>query len=169
MIETKTGKVPVEHLTAGMMLSTMDNGWQPERAVLSRNVIANAALAPVVIEKGVLGNTEELIFFPAHRMLIADWRTEFLFGESEILVGDKTFCNGDMIYRRRVQSLMYYHILLDQHEVIYAAGVPTESYHLSAGAEVMGDGVMAELETEFPELIACKSDCMRPTLRSYEV
>tara|TARA_B110000908_G_scaffold23183_1_gene26357 strand:- start:150 stop:2501 length:2352 start_codon:yes stop_codon:yes gene_type:complete len=169
MIETKTGKVPVEHLTAGMMLSTMDNGWQPVRAVMSCTVVANAALAPVVIDKGALGNTEELIVSPAHRMLIADWRAELLFGESEVLVGAKTLCNGDTIYRRRVQSLMYYHILLDQHEVIYAAGVPTESYHLSAGAEVMDDGVMAELETVFPELIACKSDCVRPTLRSYEV
>ena len=169
MIETKTGKVPVEHLTAGMMLSTMDNGWQPVRAAMSCTVVANAALAPVVIDKGALGNTEELIVSPAHRMLIADWRAELLFGESEVLVGAKTLCNGDTIYRRRVQSLMYYHILLDQHEVIYAAGVPTESYHLSAGAEVMDDGVMAELETVFPELIACKSDCVRPTLRSYEV
>ena len=53
--------------------------------------------------------------------------------------------------------------------MIYAAGVPTESYHLSAGAEVMDDGVMAELEAVFPELIACTSDCVRPTLRSYEV
>ena len=169
MIETKTGKVPVEHLTAGMMLSTMDNSWQPVRAVMSCTVVANAALAPVVIDKGALGNTEELIVSPAHRMLIADWRAELLFGESEVLVGAKTLCNGDTIYRRRVQSLMYYHILLDQHEVIYAAGVPTESYHLSAGAEIMDDGVMAELETVFPELIACKSDCVRPTLRSYEV
>lgn len=169
MIETKTGKVPVEHLTAGMMLSTMDNSWQPVRAVMSCTVVANAALAPVVIDKGALGNTEELIVSPAHRMLIADWRAELLFGESEVLVGAETLCNGDTIYRRRVQSLMYYHILLDQHEVIYAAGVPTESYHLSAGAEVIDDGVMAELETVFPELIACKSDCVRPTLRSYEV
>jgi Ca2+-binding RTX toxin-like protein len=169
MIETKTGRVPVEHLTAGIMLSTMDNGWQPVRAVMSRTVVADAALAPVVIDKGALGNTEELIVSPAHRMLIADWRAELLFGESEVLVGAKTLCNGDTIYRRRVQSLMYYHILLDQHEVIYAAGVPTESYHLSASAEVMDDGVMAELETVFPELIACKSDCVRPALRSYEV
>ena len=169
MIETKTGKVPVEHLTAGMMLSTMDNGWQPVRAIMSRTVVGDADLAPVVIVKGALGNTEELIVSPAHRMLVADWRAELLFGEAEVLVSAKTLCNGDTIYRRRVKSLMYYHILLDQHEVIYAAGVPTESYHLSAGAEVMDDGVMAELEAVFPELIACTSDCVRPTLRSYEV
>lgn len=169
MIQTQDRAVAVEELQAGMMLKTLDNGYQPVRAVLSRKVPALNTFAPVVISKNALGNHAELVVSPAHRMLITDWRADLLFGQDEVLVGAKALCNGDTIYRRPMPEVVYYHILLDQHEVIFAEGAPTESYHLSSEADIVDDGVIAEIEAIFPELMSCAGPSVRPTLRSYEV
>lgn len=168
MIETDQGLVAVEQLTTDMKLQTSDNGAQPVRAVLSRTVDGRGRFAPVVIAKGALGNAAPLIVSPAHRMLISDWRAEMLFGEDEVLASAKGLCNGDTIFRKPVAEVTYYHILMDRHEIIYAEGVPTESYHLDDAA-LHDDDVALELQDLFPELLRCASESARVTLRGYEV
>ena len=168
LIETDAGPVPVEQLSPDMKLRTLDSGAQPVRAMLSRKVDGSGRFAPVVITKNALGNTAALIVSPAHRMLIADWRAEVLFGQEEVLASAKGLCNGDTIYRRPVAEVTYYQILLDSHEIIFAEGCPTESYHLDS-AVLCDDEVALELQELFPELLACASESARTTLHGYEV
>ena len=68
--------------------------------------------------------------------------------------------------------MVYLHVMFDQHEVIYANGVPTESFH--PGAESM-DSIDAPAREElfqiFPELRADLStfgQTARRCLRSFE-
>ncbi|APX11130.1 Hint domain-containing protein [Tateyamaria omphalii] len=175
LIETTEGSVPVDGLRRGMRLRTWDNGDRPVRAVLRRSVDAMGTLAPVHISAGALGNARDLLVSPAHRMLIADWRAQMLFGADEVLVGAVNLVRGDLIYRAPRPRITYYHILMDRHEVIYAEGAPTESFHLTreaVEAAEYGDAeegaVAMEIARLFPELLICASRCVRPVMKGYE-
>ena len=66
---------------------------------------------------------------PQHRMLIEHYRAELLFGESSVLVRAKDLVDGVAIYRREGGWVSYYHLLLPQHELVFAEGIPSESFH----------------------------------------
>ena len=167
LIDTDKGPVPVEHLTSDMRLTTMDNGFQPVRAVVSRVVPGQCRFAPIVISKGALGNDRELVVSPAHRMIIAGWQTELMFGYDEVLASAKSLTNGDTIYSRPVDEVEYFHILLDRHEIIFAEGSATESYFLDS--ESIIDEAALELMALFPDLFDIVGTTARPVLRGYEI
>ena len=175
LIESVDGPVPVEALRKGMRLKTLDNGNRLVRAVLRREVDAQGDLAPIHISAGALGNARDLLVSPAHRMLISDWRGQMLFGADEVLVSAANLVRGDLIYRVPQPRITYYHILMDSHEIIFAEGAATESFHLTreaAEAVEYGyseeDAVAAEIARVFPELLACASRCVRPAVKGYE-
>ena len=175
LIESVDGPVPVEALRKGMRLKTLDNGNRLVRAVLRREVDAQCDLAPIHISAGALGNARDLLVSPAHRMLISDWRGQMLFGADEVLVSAANLVRGDLIYRVPQPRITYYHILMDSHEIIFAEGAATESFHLTreaAEAVEYGyseeDAVAAEIARVFPELLACASRCVRPAVKGYE-
>lgn len=175
LIDTVDGPVEVQDLRRGMRLRTWDNGDRPVRAVLRRRVDGSGALAPVHISAGALGNDRDLIVSPAHRMLISDWRAQMLFGADEVLVSAANLARGDLIYRTPMPEVTYYHILMDRHEVIFAEGAPTESFHLTreaVEAAEYGDSeegyVATEIARLFPELLICASRCVRPVMKGYE-
>ncbi|MEO0402452.1 MAG: Hint domain-containing protein [Pseudomonadota bacterium] len=175
LIDTTDGPVAVQDLRRGMRLVTLDNGNRPVRAVLRRQVDGSGDLAPVRIVAGALDNTRDLLVSPAHRMLISDWRAQMLFGADEVLVSAVNLVRGDMIYRAPTPLITYYHILMDRHEVIFAEGAATESFHLTRedadaaehGASEEG-AVAAEIARIFPELLMCASKCVRPVMKGYE-
>ncbi|MEQ3710575.1 MAG: Hint domain-containing protein [Tateyamaria sp.] len=175
LIESVDGPVPVEKLRKGMRLKTLDNGNRLVRAVLRRQVDARGDLALIHICAGALGNTRDLLVSPAHRMLISDWRGQMLFGADEVLVSAANLVRGDLVYRAPRPRITYYHILMDSHEIIFAEGAATESFHLTreaAEAVEYGhseeDAVAAEIARMFPELLACASKCARPAVKGYE-
>lgn len=175
LIETDNGLVAVEDLRRGMRLKTMDNGAQPVRAVLNRTVCGMGDLAPICIASGAFGNTRDLLVSPAHRMLISDWHAQILFGADEVLASASNLLRGNMIYRAPRDHITYFHILMDCHEIIFAEGAPTESYHLTREAALDAEldnpddaAVACEIAHIFPELLLCASDSARPIVKGYE-
>lgn len=166
LIDTDHGPIAVEHLTSGMRLTTLDNGFQPVRAVLSRVVPGECLFAPVVISKGALGNKRELVVSPAHKMMVSGWRVELMFGCEQMLASARTLINGDTIYRRPVSEVQYFHILLDQHEIIFAEEAATESYFLDSASDM--DESAQELQALFPDVFDRMGTIARPVLRGYE-
>lgn len=167
LIDTATGPAPIESLTAGTLIRTLDRGFQPLRAVLTRAVPGDGRFAPILFKAGALGNTRDLLTSPAHRMLISDWRAELLFGEDEVLVSARALQNDCTIIRAPRAEITYFHLLMDEHEIIFAEGIATESYQHGAFA---GDtAVETELAALFPDLLAAQSRSARTTLRGYEV
>lgn len=156
LIETADGDVAVEDLCEGMMLKTYDGTFRPIRAMLNSTVDGSGDLAPVHIRAGALGNARAMSVSPAHRMLIDDWRAELLFGQDEILISAVNLMQGDLIYRAPQARITYYHIVMEAHEVIFAEGIPTESFHLPSAREEDG-AVARELLSIFPQLEACRS------------
>jgi len=156
-IETAAGLVAVEDMTDGMLVETMDHGLQPVRRVLSKTVDGTGALAPVVIAAGVLGNLRPLRVSPHHRMAVTGWRAELLTGEAEVLAQARHLVDGMRVRVEQVAEVEYFHLLFDRHEIVFAEGAPTESYHpFSTDAADLSAATLAELRVVFPGLDALR-------------
>lgn len=114
----------IETLRPGDMVLTRDRGPMPLRWVGCSTRRAAGPLAPVVIAPGVLGNREELIVSPRHRVLVEDARAPRLV-EARALVDDRG------VRYRAGGFTDYFHLLLDTQEIVYASGAPVESLHLN--------------------------------------
>jgi len=152
-VETAAGFVAVEDLRDGMMIETMDHGLQPVRRVLSKVVDGRGSLAPVEFATGVLGNMRPVRVSPHHRMVISGWRAELLTGEPEVLASAADLVDGDRVRVVPMAQVEYFHLLFDRHQIIFAEGAPTESYHpFAQDAEALAPETMAELAVVFPDM-----------------
>lgn len=152
LIRTTNGDVAVEDLQVGDMITTLDHGPQPIRWIGRRVVSGRGKFAPVRILKGAMGNTRDLLVSPQHRMLLQDWRAEVYFGVSEVLASAKHLCNGDTIHVQECAEVAYFHILFDQHEIVFAEGAASESFLPGAYLLEADKAVREELQELFPEL-----------------
>lgn len=173
LIETVDGPRAIEDLQQGDLIPTMDNGCQPIRWVASSKITGNPKAAPVRIQAGALGNTRDLYVSPQHRVLLTGWRAELYMGEDEVLVPAIQLVNDKTIRQVQKDSFTYYHLLFDNHELIYAAGIASESFHPGEKAiGSMAEDARDELLAIFPELASITTDsygpCARPTTKSFE-
>ncbi|MEZ5777175.1 MAG: Hint domain-containing protein [Paracoccaceae bacterium] len=127
-IATPGGERPVEELEVGDLVTTRDHGDRPIRWIGQRKVAAVGDLAPIRIAAGALGNRRDLIVSPQHRVLVSGWLAELHFGQPEVLVAAKHLAGGDLIHSVPGGEVIYIHIMFDDHEVIYAEGIATESF-----------------------------------------
>ncbi|PIE16617.1 MAG: type I secretion protein [Rhodobacterales bacterium] len=152
-IKTTMGEIAVEDLEVGQMVQTMDHGLQPIRWIGSAKRPAMGDLAPIRIRKGTLGNERDLWVSPQHRMLLSGAQTEMMFGESEVLATAKSLLNDHSITRVEGGEVEYFHILFDSHEIVYAEGAPSESFHPGEqGWKAMDQATRDEILELFPEL-----------------
>ena len=167
LIRTRTGERSIEDLTAGDMVLTMDHGYQPIRWIGSSKRPATGALAPILIRKGALGNTRDLRVSPQHRMLLSGWQAEVLFGESEVLATAKSLVNDHSILREEGDEVEYFHMLFDTHEIVYAEGAPSESFHPGAeGWKALDAPTRNEILELFPQLAKGDFDSYGPSARA---
>ena len=152
-ILTENGEVKIEDLVEGDLIVTAGNGLVPVRWISKRTVSATGDFAPIMITKGSLGNTRDLMVSPAHRMVVSDARVSALFSDDEVLVAAKSLIDGDRIYRKPGGMVTYFHILFDEHEVVFADGAPAESLYLGQSAlTTFSEDTQAEVLALFPEL-----------------
>jgi len=156
------GEIAVEDLEVGDLVTTMDGKPQPVRWIGSRRVErqemeSNTKLWPVRIVAHALGENvprKDLIVSAQHRVFLQDWRAELLFGEHQVLVPAKSLINDHSIVRdRNVDGVEYFHLLFDEHQIIFTENAPTESFH--PGAYTLSEldkNVRDELFQLFPEL-----------------
>nr|WP_254445773.1 Hint domain-containing protein [Ruegeria arenilitoris] len=173
LIETAKGPIAVQDLRAGDKIRTLDRGMQTLRWVGQRTVNATGAFAPVLIKKGALGNDRDLIVSQQHRMLISDWRVELHTGHPEALAPARQLVNGHDIVMRSGGLVTYYHLMFDQHELIWAEGCLSESFHPGIQAwNSLEDATRQEILALFPELadqgITAYGPPARPSLQSFE-
>ncbi|NKW78825.1 Hint domain-containing protein [Rhodobacteraceae bacterium R_SAG7] len=137
-IATPEGPKPVESLREGDRVQTRDNGaqvvqWIGARRMSGARLFVMPALRPVRIRAGALGidrPERELLVSPEHRMLVRGAAARALFNESEVLVAARDLINGHTIdVDTTVREVTYVHLLLEHHQVIWANGVETESFH----------------------------------------
>jgi len=152
-ITTQTGNRPIEEIMVGDLVLTRDRGFQPVRWTGSRSVAAVGNFAPVLIRKDALGNTQDLRVSQQHRMLLRGWQAEMVMGEPEILIPARHLVNDDTITIETGGQVEYFHLLLDQHELVYASGIASESFHPGATSwTTLDEETRAEIIALFPEL-----------------
>ncbi len=153
-IATPKGARMVESLKIGDFLVTRDHGLQPIRWIGKRTVPALDRFAPVRIRPGVLSGLDtDLLVSPQHRMLFQGYRAELLFGESEVLIAAAHLIDGKLVTQDAGGEVTYIHIMFDDHEIIYAEGAATESFHPgSVGLSAVTAQGREELFSLFPDL-----------------
>ena len=169
-IETDKGMTPIEQIEVGDLVRTLDNGLQAVRWRGARGVPALDKRAPIRFAPGAIGNARELLVSPQHKILMSGWRAELFFGEDEVLVAAMHLVNADTIHRAPRRYVDYHHLMFDQHEILLAEGIPTESFF--PGEYILqDDDLRDEVMDLFPEMIGTVGpdwDTARPVLRGQE-
>src|SRR6056297_3402599 len=161
-IETPQGPRLVEELREGDRVQTKDNGaeeiqWIGSRRMSGARLFAMPHLRPVRIRAGALGVSrpdQELLVSPEHRMLVQGEVAQALFNTPEVLVSAKDLANGSTIkVDLAVREVTYVHLLLPRHQVLWANGIETESFHpASTAMSTLDDDDRLRLLSLFPAL-----------------
>lgn len=153
MIAVPGGHVAVEALRPGDLVLTRDEGAQPVRWIGRRRVAAEGRFAPISFAAGALGEHEPLCLSPEHRVLVQATLAEMFFGEAEVLVAAKHLVNDRTIRALPGGEVEYLHLMFDRHQVIWAGGLPCESFFPAKQSfSALERDALDELLAIFPEI-----------------
>ena len=125
-ILTEAGERPVEDLRIGDTVVTVAGRHRPIKWIGTRGYIgrfanANPGILPVCFRAGSLEDG-----IPARDLWVSPKHAMFLDG---VLIPAECLVNGVTITKaRRVESLTYFHVELDSHDVLIAEGAAAESF-----------------------------------------
>lgn len=160
-IATPTGNRLIENLKPGDLVITKDNGlqairWIGKKKISGARLYASPEIRPVCIKKNTFGKERpyrDLAVSPQHRIVINNDLASMLFGSQQVLVPAKALVDENKIEMSDMCSTTYIHILFDHHEIIYANGIATESFHPNkAILNALDHAVQNEIYEIFPEL-----------------
>lgn len=171
-VSTPTGARQVETLREGDEVSLWHGGQAILRKVLHRRMSAealaqDAKLVPVKIQTGALGQglpERDLLVSPQHRMMISSPVVQRMFDTDEILIpahrlvglpGISSLADG----AAEMPEIIYYHLVLDRHEIILAEGAPTESFY--PGPQALSS-LSRDQREEFIALFPCLAHGILP-------
>ena len=124
-IRTARGEVPVEHLHEGDEVVTARGRLAPVRWIGHRRLSparhprpwdAN----PIRIRAGALAPgqpSRDLLLSPDHALLL-----------DGVLIRARDLLNGATVVQEAAEKVMYFHVELDRHDVLFAEGAPAESF-----------------------------------------
>ncbi|MFD0860144.1 Hint domain-containing protein [Roseovarius aquimarinus] len=174
-IITLNGTVPVEDLKVGDRVLTHDHGfqtirWIGVREVSQREIINNDLLKPVCIRAGALGNglpERDLKLTRQHRVLVKSKVAERMFGQREVFLPAKDLRDLDGVETVGARfGIEYWHILFDDHEVIFSENTPTESFFVGPQAmNILDRQASDEIITLFPDIQNIERRLARPEIR----
>lgn len=149
-IETPEGPRLVEELREGDRVSTRDNGaeeilWIGSRRMSGARLYAMPRLRPIRLRAGALGldlPDGDLRVSPEHRILVRGDVARALFNTPEVLVLARNLLNdGTVTVDLAAREVTYVHLLLSRHQILWANGVETESFHpASASFSTLDEG-----------------------------
>lgn len=163
-IATPDGPRLIEALRPGDRISTKDDGaqeilWTGRRRMTGARLYATPALRPVRIRAGAMGEERpdrDLIVSPGHRMLVKGAVARALFNTAEVLVTARDLVNGrSVLTDAMLPEVTYIHLLTERHQVIWANGLETESFHpANASLAEIDPSQRAVLLAMLPEVAA---------------
>ena len=157
LISTPRGMVAIQDLRVGDMVQTRDNGpqrllWVGARRLDAAELAANPHLRPIVLRAAYFGLPRDLVVSPQHGILL----------HHDMRGGGETFYRAKhlaqlpgggarvMQGKRRVR---YFHLLFEDHQVVFANGMACESLYPGAqGYGALSPAARAELAALFPDL-----------------
>lgn len=164
LVATPQGPRPIEALRPGDRIDTADCGpqdilWCGQRRMTGARLYAMPHLRPVRIRALSLGADQpqaDLLVSPQHRMLLRGRAADALFGTPEVLVRAQDLVNDhSVLIDTSLREVTYVHILLEAHQIVFANGVPSESFHpQSAALETLDPAQRAGLLALLPDTSA---------------
>lgn len=161
LILAEKGNQQIETLSVGDKVMTVDRGLRPirwvESSALSPDRLRdNPAMRPVRIKAGSLGAGQperDLLVSQQHRILVSGPKVELLFGTPDALVAAKHLCSWPGIaIDTSDDPVEYFHILLDNHEILTAEGALAESLYLGEESlYTLSSDALQELAAIFPD------------------
>lgn len=139
-----------------------------------RTVEGRGKFAPIAVNSTVMdGARRPLLVSPQHRLMFSGYRAQLLFGESEVLVAAKHLVGLEHDVRIAERRLVtYFHMMLDRHEIVYAEGAATESFHAAdVGVGALSDTSREDMFRVFPHLrgdLTAYGDTARLCLKPHE-
>lgn len=139
-LATPYGPRMIRDLRQGDLIETRDNGpqevlWTGHRRMTGARLYAMPHLRPIRFKAGALGigrPDEDLLVSPQHRMLLQGPAAMALFNTPEVLVAAEDLLNDQtVITDHTLREVTYVHIMLERHNVIWANGLESESFHPS--------------------------------------
>jgi Hint domain len=137
-IRTERGALAVEEIEEGDRVQTKDNGmqevlWKGEKRISGARLYAMPELRPIRLRAGALGvdrPEDDLVVSPSHRMLVTGAKARALFNTDEVLVRARDLVDDRFVVRDlSLSEVTYVHLLMERHEVVFANGLETESFH----------------------------------------
>lgn len=137
-LATPEGARAIETLRQGDYVQTKDAGaqeiqWIGQRRMTGARLFAMPHLRPIRFRAGALGierPDQELVVSPAHRMLVRGAVARALFNTDEVLVRAQDLLNErTVVIDSQLREVTYVHLLLSNHQIVWANGVETESFH----------------------------------------
>jgi hypothetical protein len=128
LIRTPGGDVPVETLTAGDLVVTATGDMRPIKWIGHRDFDCRqhpdpAAVHPVRVATDVFGPNR-----PSQDLLLSDAHAVCMDLCGEVLIPVGNLVNGATIARVEVDTVSYWHVELDSHDILIANNLPAESY-----------------------------------------
>lgn len=152
---------PIEELKVGDMIQTRDSGAQPLRWIGAHTMRAVGTLAPVRIKAQAFYNVADLVVAPDHRLFVWQQSDSLGTGRQEALVKARHLINGAEVVQEPGGFVDYFQLLFDDHQIIYAEGIPMESLLVDPRASgALPEHMSARLK---------RSPQHEPYGRSYEV
>lgn len=162
LVTVRSGDIPLEQLEVGDHILT-DRGefvpvrWIGSRTLNAQELRANPQLYPIRITSGALGNglpKRDLLVSRQHRMKVSSKISARVTDRAEVLIPAFRLTRLSGIdVATDVESVVYFHVLCDQHEVIFAEGAPTETLLPREQAlELMDAEQREEIYAILPEL-----------------
>ncbi len=165
-IDTPLGARLVEDLEQGDLVYTQDEGiigldMVLHRSLSSADLAAKPALRPVRIRAGALGNglpERDLRVSQQHRMIVNAKTVVRMFDQPEVLVAAKMLVGLDGIeIEEDLTPVTYFHLVLEDHNIVFAEGTPTESFYPTIDAlKSLSDEARTEFMTLFPDFSAVR-------------
>lgn len=170
-IESERGEIRVEHLRVGDRVRTLDDSlrsiqWIGSSYVSTINQKANRKLLPIEIPAGAFGHGKPrrlLRVSRQHRVVVESPICIRMFDKRRVFVSAKQLC-GHFGIKTGIALLpvVYYHLLLKQHDVIYAEGALMESFFPGPEALVaLTDQDRKAIAGFFPEIRFGKAPLLR--------
>lgn len=140
LIATPSGPRLIRSLRPGDRVLTKDNGpqevlWSGSRKMTGARLYAMPHLRPVRFRSGAFGAGRpepDLLVSPQHRMLLRGPSAQALFNTPEVLVRAQDLINDlTVTVDYALRDVTYVHILLERHNIVFANGLETESFHPS--------------------------------------
>ena len=156
------GDVPVEHLVVGDLAVTAGGATRPITWLGSRTLDCTrhprpAEIMPVRIAAGTFGEGR-----PARDLWLSPGHSVCLDILGEVLIPAIALVDGTAVAQVSVDTVIYWHVELDSHEVILAEGLPSESYLEMGNRTFFAEADIVALHASPDAQVKTHADFCRP-------